>query len=660
MKALKCDCVAGDAFIAENVTLPSTWYIQVDLGVPTSTLAALQAATDYGTANLINIALSGGDDAFWLGDFSTSASLNSPTTVGLNNEPGHPHYTAEFPADQFNTIAIHYDGTNIHWSVNGVAMTSYAETIATGVHDISFGGAAFSNHVAGEVYYVTGVKMGTTLGGVELFNGDLTGGTGAWSPGPDGATSLVEDPFDPTGPGRVLIAFNDGPLVADPTWTQIDDNNVFPANFVSGYDITTGRQTLLAQTDTGTATVYINDYKEALFDPRNVSSPYFGKLDGRQIALQLYDPVRAVWELQFRGLIDEVTYDIDGSAADHAGDPINASIQINCVDVFDYLNGYGLTPGLDGVAPPAGAEDGVYYAQTTSFVDDRIIEILADVGLDSSRYVVFSGNVSAQAVKYDPDSSALSALRDASDAEFPFIANMYVDRFGRFCWHGRYGRFDPSGVSSDAGTARWDWHDWKLGDGKAYNADSTRTQIRILSYLQARNNIVNVAVAYPANMLPKQMPFQVFGDTASIGSYGKFSAPPLSDLLVQEYIGPGTAISGTAECLLYAELLVKNQKDPRVSVSAVELRSINPSDPKGPNVWACLTQCDISDLVNIKVGYPSGTGLAGSSPTDDYFVEGRRMTVRPANTAYDDVTLDLELSPFVWSADTHSVFPARA
>jgi hypothetical protein len=67
----------------------------------------------------------------------------------------------------------------------------------------------------------------------------------------------------------------------------------------------------------------------------------------------------------------------------------------------------------------------------------------------------------------------------------------------------------------------------------------------------------------------------------------------------------------------------------------------------------------VSDMVNVKVGYPSGTGFAGGSTADDYFIEGRQMQVRPANTAYDYVTLDLSLSPYVWSADTHGVFPPR-
>jgi hypothetical protein len=472
-----------------------------------------------------------------------------------------------------------------------------------------------------------------------------------------------DSPPAPGGAGRVLIAFDDGPLVASPTWTVIDQGGAFPNNFVSGYDVTSGRQTLLAQTDTGTATVYINDHVSALFDPRNSSSPYFGKLDGRQIALQLYDPVAATWNSQFRGHIDNVTYDID-DADDENGDPINASIQLECVDIFDYLAGYGLTPGLAGVdpfangtAPPAGSEDSVYYAATTGTVDDRIIEILADVDIDSTRSVVFSGNNKMLETKYNADEAALTALRDAADAELPFIANLYVDRFGRVVFHGRYGRFDPVGVAADAGPSQWDFHSWKLGDGKAVNADATRTQIRVLSYARGRSEVVNVAIGYPANTPAPQMASQVYGDTASIAAYGKHQAPPMSDLLIATAVFDST--SSYAETFMFAELLVKNQKDPRESITSIQLKSINPSTPRSANVWSCLTQSDVSDVVNVKVGYPDGTGFTGSSTADDYFIEGRNMTVRPANETFDYVELNLELSPFVWSADTHSVFPAR-
>jgi hypothetical protein len=221
----------------------------------------------------------------------------------------------------------------------------------------------------------------------------------------DSAYTVIDDPGITPAAGErgkqaSLIAFDDGPLNKPlhrdrPGWR-------LPDQFVAGYDTSNGKQTLISQTDTGTATVYINDHELGLFDPRNSSSPYFGKLDGRQILLQLYNPVTTIWESQFQGWIDEASYDIDGSAVNPAGEPVNASIQLNCVDVFDFLNGFGLTPGLAGDMPPAGYEDGVYYSE--GHVDDRQIEILTDVGIDSTRYGSpdLRAAMSTRAVKYDP------------------------------------------------------------------------------------------------------------------------------------------------------------------------------------------------------------------------------------------------------------------
>jgi hypothetical protein len=196
-----------------------------------------------------------------------------------------------------------------------------------------------------------------------------------------------------------------------------------------------------------------------------------------------------------------------------------------------------------------------------------------------------------------------------------------------------------------------------MGDGKAVAADATRTQIRVLSYARGRSEVVNVAVSYPANMPASQMASQVYADSGSITSYGKHAAPPLSDLLVATAVFDSTG--RYPETLKYAELLVKNQKDPRESITAINLKSISPATPREANVWQALTLSDVSDMVNVKVGYPDGTGFTGSSTADDYFIEGRQMQVRPANSSYDYVELDLNLSPYVWSADTHSVFPPR-
>jgi len=473
--------------------------------------------------------------------------------------------------------------------------------------------------------------------------------------------------------GRVLIAFDDGPLEPSPTWTRLDaPGGDFPDQFVAGYDLQNGKQTLLAQTDTGQATVYINDHKYGLFDPRNASSPFYEALDGKQILLQLFDPVHEVWETQYKGLIDSAGYSFDNTAVNANGEPINVSVVLNCVDVFAYLAGFGLTPGLAGDRPPSGGADGVWYAATTDEVRDRLIQIATDVGLganDGIQSVFFSGNVALQTVKYDADEAALTAIRDCADAEMPYIAqSLYCDRFGRLVFHGRYGRFDPDSLAAAAGADRWIFNRFDLGDGKAVR-DEGRIQMRVLDFARARGNLVNVAVCYPQGTQDSQMPSQVYADTTSITDFGHYVAPPMENLLtarpINDRLNGHPSWDRYDECLKYAELIVKNFKDPREAVSALQIKTVHPLDARGPDVWACLTQTDVNDIANIRVGYPHGVGFTGTS-ADDYFVEGREMRVRPLNAAtalsalpgFDYVELDLEVSPAVWSQDTHGVFPA--
>ena len=542
-------------------------------------------------------------------------------------------------------------------SPGAVTVTVDAATLATAYHLNAAAGSMSITGVAATLTVLTGTQHElVALAGSIAINGTPAGLE---------TTLFVQRAVV----GMMNIAFDHGPLVAAPTWTRIDqsaadgttgsDGNPvsFPANFVAGYDITTGRQSLISQTDTGTATVYIND-RDGLFDPNNVSSPYFGKLVGRQILLQLRNPVTGIWEEQFRGLIDELHFDIDGSAVNASGQPINASIQMECVDMFDYLAGYGLTPGLDGVSPPAGSEDTIYYAASGpgATVEDRVIEVLTDVGIDSTMYLTASGNVQLLEGKYDPDESALTVLRDCADAELPFIANCYVNRHGQFCLRGRYSRFSPDNVAAEPGS-EWDFNRWRVGDGAAIQSDHTRAQMRVLSYANSRSNIINAAICYPQGLAAANMPNQVYADTASISTYGKHTPPgPMSDLLIANRVGG--AVEGKTECLNYAKLLVKNQKDPREAITALNLKSINPNDSRASATWDILTRSDISDIINVAGGYPGGTGITGAATADDYYIEGKQMQVRPANTAYHYVELDLEVSPAVWSMDTHGVFPA--
>ncbi len=656
---LRLDAASGSGIVSRDlVTMYSEVFVTVDVAFSASYLTGLLAQA-FGHPVLEATASTSDDQALdifqqssvakWAWDFGTPTTFTPATAItSLQFYTVEMHVTAGSPfATQF-------------W-IDGVSVG--ALTISANLADIQYLDLRAEGGWAGLIYF-DNFKAGTTRGASDIYADDFSGDLSGWTNAVNDATIIADPGIDPPSPvisvpGRVLIAFDDGPLTPFPTFTAIDQGGSFPQNFVAGYDIRVGRQTLLSQTDTGTATVTCYD-RTGLFDPRNVSSPYYGKLDGRPIILQLYNPVTTTWEPQFRGLIDDITWDVDGSAVNSSGKPVNETITLNCVDMFDYLAGYGLTPGLDGVTPPAGAEDGVYYAATSGSVDDRIIEILADVNIDPSMYNVASGNVHAKEVKYDPDESALQALRDAADAEMPFIANIYCDHQGRFAFRGRYARFNSTAVAGEPGSD-WDFTYWKVGDGAAILSDPTRAQMRVLSFGRARSDIVNAALCYPQGCAATAIPGQVFADTTSITNYGKHSAPPMSDLLCNGGVDSAARPTGTTdlvETALFAELLVKNQKDPRENITAIQLKAINASDGRASATWGLITLADISHKINVAVGYPGGTGFTGAATADDYFIEGRQLRVTPANTTYDYVELDLDLSPAIWSMDTHGVFPA--
>jgi hypothetical protein len=234
--ALKANGSVADAYVAEALSMPGAgWYIQADLGVPAATLTALRGASLGWTANLISIVLSPVDEAFLLGDNLTTASLVPPTAVTSAHNPGAAP-TDVFSADAWHTVVVHYDGTNIHFLVDSILQFSYAESFPTLSRQIRFG-AYGADHVAGELYYVTNVKIGTTLDGVELFSDDFSSGdTSHWNTA-FGNLVVVADPF----PAPVAVYATTAELFR-----------------VLKIKTPTSDQTIAAQGDLDTATIEIN------------------------------------------------------------------------------------------------------------------------------------------------------------------------------------------------------------------------------------------------------------------------------------------------------------------------------------------------------------------------------------------------------------------
>lgn len=481
--------------------------------------------------------------------------------------------------------------------------------------------------------YIKNIEVGTTRGASNVWTDDLSTGLAAFDDTTVNGAATLEVIGDPTTtPGRVLIALDDGPLEPSPTWTRIDD-----VARVALIEIEVGRQDERDVTQTGTATVSIHD-TDGLFDKGNVDSPYFGNLDGKQILLQMWNPVTETWHSRFRGLIDDYGYDLHPSQ-------IKADVQILCVGFFDYLARLELLPGVHG---DVGGPDGnVFYEDGP--VDDRIISILTDAGIDPDMYVVFSGNVDVQEKLYDPGDKALVALADAVDSEFPGLANRYEDRKGRIVFHGRRAIFDPEGVIADGPVSSdtWDFTRWQLGDDAAIAGDPDRVKINPpLQWRSGRSQIVNAALATPENIAEADIPGQVVTDATSIANYGVHSIS-WSELNIAGHKTNGNTAND--ECRLFAEAWVANLSEPRNRIDALTVKSVRADDPNAEAVWDFHCRVDISDGIDLLVGYPNGLGLG-----EDFYVQGWTQTIRPGSPieqgGVDIVETQLNTSP-AWSDD---------
>lgn len=428
-------------------------------------------------------------------------------------------------------------------------------------------------------------------------------------------------------------------LDATPAWTVFDS-----IVKVARIEIHDGRQTNLDQTEAGGGTVFIHD-TTGLLDPNNVASPYFGALAGHPIAIAVWNPVTSVWVQQARWKIERIGYVIvPVLGAD--GKPIVANIQIECVGIFAYLANAEMQVGVAGSVPvPSGSSAGtVVYAAAE--VDDRIIGLLADAGVPSALYRVFSGNVNVLQSAYDPGDAYLMALREAVDAEQPALGNQYEDREGRYVFHGRESRLDPDTVAAGAGAA-WTFTRWKAGDGTAVAADSANAQIREFAYGVPLDRVVNSAIAYPEDIPEADIPGQLQEDAASQTALGIYSWSK-TGLIVASHKTNGD--TGAEQCVKYGDFMISYYSVPMVWVERIGFKSVHPTDARATTTWAFMLGVSISDIVRVSVGYPSGTGVVAT----DYYVEGRDMTITPLAPTYDLVDLSLNLSPAI--EDTLGIF----
>lgn len=466
--------------------------------------------------------------------------------------------------------------------------------------------------------------------------------------------------------GRVLLALAADRLDWSPTWTRID--NAEPSLF-SGFDIRRGKQTEEDTTDASTAVIYAND-RWGYFDPHNGSSPFAGYL-GKQVILQVRDPVTTDWVQLCRMWIDHVDFDIVADTVE--GVSIVSNVQLHCVDIIGLLGRLQMDVSSVSGARVFGndpttstttkAGEGVVFYEDSSpgdgsGFDDRIEQILTDCGLGPNWYVVFTGNVDLLEGVYDVGESPLLPLQQAVDAEFPGLANACSDPMGRYCARGRAHRFRPLATwTSIGGTpairdAKWRWRTWKAGDGAAIALDDERAQIRPpLGWSYTEDKVRNVGFAYPKltqvdgvwQQFPDELkPAQVFA-VPGVDPFDR-RVWTAENLLVKA--GTTTGNTGAEEAKAFGEFWATVLATPRVRVDSVTLKSLNATDPRAAATWGLLLGGDISDVLNLQHGVAGGVGVS-----EDFYIEGSTMSVRALNPEMDYVERTFNLSPTAYYDD---------
>jgi len=415
-------------------------------------------------------------------------------------------------------------------------------------------------------------------------------------------------------------------FTVSPTWTRLD--NAGGGLRVSEVQIRRGRSDEFEKTDTGSCKVGFHDRNGAV-DPTLVD------WISRPFAFAVRNPVAGTWHPRFRGTVDDHFYNLSPAR-------IKGDVVIEASDALGYFAKFELAPGLAGDIPPAQSTGYVFYEDTTvTGPQIRINQALADCNWPSGLSSIFTGNVNLLETVYSPGESILTVIHDAADAEFPGVANFFVDKYGVVCFHGRLARFNPASVAATA--THWDFNSWNLGSGGAQIGPPFASR-RSVQMIRNQAMCYPQALANGAIFPTSQRVNQVLTDAGSVGIHGGVSWSA-ENLITKNGITSG--LTGPEECLTFASYIVDNYSGSEVRLPQVTLRPVRPSDPRASGIWSVLCEADISDQVTVVMGHPGGGGVNAT-----FFIEGITETWRPLdkdlNTGYPFCEMTLDLSPAVY------------
>jgi len=384
---------------------------------------------------------------------------------------------------------------------------------------------------------------------------------------------------------------------------------------------TRGKQSEFDQIEAGTAQATLRD-RNGDYDPTNLGGAYAGNLlPLRQAKVQMQHPFALTTHDIFTGYVEQLDYSRIG--------PRGAQTIMHLVDGFELLANAAVTSG----------NAAAYYAP--QHVDDRIKAALTDVGWPLTLARIATGNVNLQGLSYDHGTAALSVIQEAAQAEFPNVAQFFIDKSGNAAFSGRGIRFAP--------TSYPDWiTTWRVGDDAAVQADPTLLPIVDIQTSYGKANLYNFVTCYPRNVDDKGIAAAYPGlggvaDSVSIGKYGRRSLV-IPDLLTLD--GSTSGKTGVLECKDFALYHLNNYKNPTIRVDSITFHGQMDDGTTAPggasgNLWDFILNVEINHIINITTANPGGGGLSSV----DYFVEGIQNNISRLNDRIPNWEMTLDLSP---------------
>ena len=207
------------------------------------------------------------------------------------------------------------------------------------------------------------------------------------------------------------IAFDSEPFATSQTFTDV-------STYVRNFSINRGRQHDLADFQTGTASIVLDNLDDR-FNPLNTSSPYYDSSNNES----KITPFRQV---RIQATYDSTTYNlfrgfITGYPESFGGQGVDATVRIRIVDAFKIFNlntigSRGWRLGVSGFSN-LGESTRLGYNDVQELSSARISRLLDAFGWASADRTISTGDLQVQAGQQALTDNLLSALKKVEEAE---------------------------------------------------------------------------------------------------------------------------------------------------------------------------------------------------------------------------------------------------